>query len=1011
MARRAASRRAGDDVRAAHAHVTEEVHDVHDVSDSEASEHASGAQEATSAVPLHVDLTQLSDDDDGGAGDAGDAAPRDAPSTHGDSDADLEEVDCAPYAGGDSDADLDMDDVAIDPSLYASMYSAPSSDAPTDADVPHPESGASTPHAQAAPLQVVLPGTAPDASPRKAQRRTAPLWTPRDRKNRILVHQVHVLALLAAARIRNAWCNDAEVRETLLDTVPDHLLHKLQAIHPKREPERRERVRLFEAFLHDLVRWWASRFRLHATHSAETAWRQPSTDLVVGRRVPPHTWIDGWLTETPAERDARHKQQRAAKPKQRRSAAPMEVAIFPPGTSTSTPTYLRLLPSRAPRAPADLVEATHARIGTHETSAMLFCALCRALGVPARLVVSVQVGACTAGAAKTPGAGARALRARERVVTSDDEAPHDADARLRVQRRRRTSKRDEDYYVEPLDMRAPPTVWVEVFSKPYQHWITVDPIRALVRVTGNKHMEPAPTNQQNRLVYVVGFEEDGYARDVTARYTRTLHTKVARQRPAAVGRATVPDAAQATWWASVVRALHRPQRLDRDAMEDVELADTAAREPMPTSLNAFKDHPVFCLEQFLRREQVIHPPHRVGTFQGKPVYLRANVVQLQSARQWFNQGRVVREGEQPLKTVKARTYTLQSKRLEEQARAEGLDDATEALYARAQTEVYVPPPVRDGQVPRNAFGRVDLFVPSMLPAGGTHVPHALAAKAAKGLGVSYAEAVVGFEFRKFRSVPNIQGVVVPTEQAQAVWEAIAMAEQQAAATEHAKRQARAIKGWRKLLTALTVAKRVHEQYGASIAQAANTNNAPPTSPTRTSAAAAAVAATAAAPARDAAPQLRAADSPPPAAPPVPPSAPDAAEADTEPLWPHAPTPERPRVQGPIVSLDELMAQDARAPTSPPPRPRAPVRRPRTPSPVNAAAPAMPKRRRIVVRRSARASPPPPSADPAPHRRSQRRAAQAARAAFQATSDASDAGEADDADPDAAGEEPVSDTSA
>ncbi|WFC96363.1 hypothetical protein MBRA1_003020 [Malassezia brasiliensis] len=997
MARRAAPRRAVDDVRAAHAHVTEEVHDVHAVSDSDTSEHAAGTQDASLAAPLHVDLTQLSDDDDGGGG--GDAGPVHQPSTHSDSDADLEEVDCAPYAGGDSDADLDMDDVAIDPSLYASMYSAPSSDAPTDADAPHPGSGASTSHTQAAPLQVVLPGTAPNASSRKTQRRTAPLWTPRDRKNRILVHQVHVLALLAATRIRNAWCNDAEVRETLLDTVPDHLLHKLHAIHPKREPERRERVRLFEAFLHDLVRWWASRFRLHAAHSAETAWRQPSTELVVGRRVPPHTWIDGWLTETPAERDARHKQQRAAKSKQRRSAAPMEVAIFPPGTSTSTPTYLRLLPSHAPRTPADLVEATHARIGTHETSAMLFCALCRALGVPARLVVSVQVGACTAGAAKIPGASARALRTRERVVASDEETPHDADVRLHVQRRRRmSSKRDDDYYVEPLDTRAPPTVWVEVFSKPYQHWITVDPIRALVRVTGNKHMEPAPTNQQNRLVYVVGFEEDGYARDVTARYTRTLHTKVARQRPAAVGRATVPDAAQATWWASVVRALHRPQRLDRDAMEDVELADTAAREPMPTSLNAFKDHPVFCLEQFLRREQVIHPPHRVGTFQGKPVYLRANVVQLQSARQWFNQGRVVREGEQPLKTVKARTYTLQSKRLEEQARAEGLDDATEALYARAQTEVYVPPPVRDGQVPRNAFGRVDLFVPSMLPAGGTHIPHALAAKAAKGLGVSYSEAVVGFEFRKFRSVPIIQGVVVPTVHAQAVWEAIATAEQQAAATEHAKRQTRAIKGWRKLLTALTVAKHVHEQYGAGAA--------PPTSPTRTSAAAAAVAATAAAHVRDAAPQLRAADSPPPAAPTPPPTAPDT-EADSESLWPHVPTPERPRMQGPIVSLDELMAQDAQAPTSSPPLPRAPVRHPRAPSPVSAAAQATPKRRRIVVRRSARASPP-PSTNPAPHRRSQRRAAQAARAAFQTASDGSDADDAGDAD--AVSEEPMSDTS-
>lgn len=44
-------------------------------------------------------------------------------------------------------------------------------------------------------------------------------------------------------------------------------------------------------------------------------------------------------------------------------------------------------------------------------------------------------------------------------------------------------------------------------------------------------MEPHASQRQNKLVYVVAFEEDGYARDVTARYTRQLHTRVARMRP------------------------------------------------------------------------------------------------------------------------------------------------------------------------------------------------------------------------------------------------------------------------------------------------------------------------------------------------------------------------------------------------------------------------------------------------------------------------------------------------
>ncbi|WFD01094.1 hypothetical protein MYAM1_003855 [Malassezia yamatoensis] len=885
MRRRAARRREPvkktrnslNDAENAHRNVTEEVHTVHRVSSSDEDQrtlpHNSSKQHVSSGNRSEqVDLT-WSDSD-----------PNEF--DHAKDEEELEEVDCdlfipetnavADGAGsanrdsnlnqegsdGEGDGDMDMDDVDVDMPMYSSLYETQSQEIPStansDAELTndlndnqpknHVTKTPSTPS-----MHVVL--NAPTSSATStAKRRTAPVWTPRDRKNRILMHEIHVLSILAAARIRNRWCNDEHLRETLLQSVPDHLLHKLHAIHPKREPERRERVRLFEALLHDLVRWWASRFRLHASHSSETAWRQPNQDLVVGRKVPPHTWVDGWVTETPSERAERHKTAFSSKARRKLGRFPMELALFPPGTSTATPTYLRLLPSAAPKSPQDLLAAANAHIGTHETSAMLFCALCRSMGIPARLVVSVQVGPCTAAAAKTPataGGNRRELRSSEQVVSSDEHgSASDSDfsdtkqtklgsnstpSQLRPTKRRKkaasssldwtpSDPKNDRYYVEPLDTRAPPTMWVEVFSKPYQHWITMDPIRALVRVTGNKHMEPMAIHKQNRLVYVVGFEEDGYGRDVTARYTRALHTKVAKQRPSGVGRASIlENDPQATWWASVVRAIHRPQQLDRDAIEDTELADASAREPMPTSVGAFKDHPVYCLERFLRRDQVLHPPNRVGTFQGAPVYLRANVVQLQSARQWYNQGRAIVEGEQPLKMVKSRAYTLQSKRVEEQARAEGQDSPMEGLYSYAQTQTHVPLPVTDGIVPKNAFGHVDLFVPSMLPKGGTHIPHRLGAKAAKSLKVSYAEAVVGFEFRKFRSMPRVQGVVVPEQHADAVWKAVHLAEEQAAESEQAKRQARAIKAWRKFLTALTVAKRIHEQYGASKATAQGSN--------------------------------------------------------------------------------------------------------------------------------------------------------------------------------------------
>ena len=36
-------------------------------------------------------------------------------------------------------------------------------------------------------------------------------------------------------------------------------------------------------------------------------------------------------------------------------------------------------------------------------------------------------------------------------------------------------------------------------------------------------------------------------------------------------------------------------------------------------------------------------------------------------------------------------------------------------------EDYVPPAAVDGKVPRNAYGNVELFRPSMLPAGTKHL--------------------------------------------------------------------------------------------------------------------------------------------------------------------------------------------------------------------------------------------------------------------------------------------------
>ncbi|KAJ9474324.1 DNA repair protein RAD4 [Pseudozyma hubeiensis] len=851
--------------------------------------------------------------------------------------------------------------------------------------------------------------------------------TPRDRQNRITAHKLLVLSMLAHTRVRNKWCNDAELRDTLAESVPEFLITKLRSIHPKKVTEQRERIRMFESFLSELVRWWSSRFRLDPTMVANSALRQPDQDIATGVIPGSGRRVDGWIVETASEREQRHRrerreQQRYKEAKERQSHADtvaangskkgkarardgrssvsaatasktlkppikaMEITIFAPG-SAIRPIYLRLLPpAEHITSPAGLRERAEERAGSRETSAQLFCALCRSIGIPARLVISPQPLSWSVGASKLantaqPSSQAdkkpNQLRARVKKstsrrfaskpvheLTSDDDDYHlsetssaarsrssrkaisvdslssadeatasdtsnskrsghangsadltkkavlsaaaraSTDSAKAVRRRgdrgqpinvddtvsdvssgrsvkgsgkskassdksmpasanakgkaRQTDAIDtegeesEDYRPEkwknlktplkvepkvklrafrpkqlkdsevagddttadPVDLQAPPTMWVEVFSKPYQKWITVDPIRSMIRPSGNRHMEPPAFDRQNKLIYVVAFEEDGYARDVTARYTKTLNSRVSRLRP------PTRVKGEEEWWSKVVRSIHRPQKLDRDAMEDAELQDNSSREPMPSSMNGFKDHPIYFLEKFLKRDEVVFPRRQIATFQGTPVFSKSDVQTLRSSRQWYNEGRVVKDGEVALKFVKSRGYTLANKRAEEQARSEGREVAQEGLYAEFQTQLYVPPAVGpDGVIPTNGFGNIDLFVPSMLPANAVHLAYSGVAKVAKKLGVPYAEAITGFEFRKQRGMPKITGIVVAQQSAEMVEEAFWQQEQEDALKQQTKKMERAMKNWRKLINAVRIARRVKEQYGDKMAKA------------------------------------------------------------------------------------------------------------------------------------------------------------------------------------------------
>ena len=68
------------------------------------------------------------------------------------------------------------------------------------------------------------------------------------------------------------------------------------------------------------------------------------------------------------------------------------------------------------------------------------------------------------------------------------------------------------------------------------------------------------------------------------------------------------------------------------------------------------------------------------------------------------------------------------------------------VFGLWQTEKAIPPPAKDGVVPRNEYGNVELFKPWMLPEGTVHIPIQGLNKTAKKLNIDCVPAMMGWEF-------------------------------------------------------------------------------------------------------------------------------------------------------------------------------------------------------------------------------------------------------------------------
>ncbi|KAL6818201.1 hypothetical protein GGI42DRAFT_1739 [Trichoderma sp. SZMC 28013] len=405
--------------------------------------------------------------------------------------------------------------------------------------------------------------------------------------------------------------------------------------------------------------------------------------------------------------------------------------------------------------------------------------------------------------------------------------------------------------IKPLDKKFDkdlefPHYWTEILSPATNKYLSVDPIvKGTIAVNRDlvETFEPrgAKADRARQVIaYVVGYSRDGTAKDVTVRYLKRQvlpgRTKGSRMplvkipiydRHGKVKRYEMLD-----WFKSAMSGYRRGGKnhplTEVDQQEDATDLKPAKAEKKEVkegeeTLQYYKQSKEFALERHLKREEALRPgaePVKVFKNKGKggkvdeeDVYLRSDVVLVKSAETWHKQGRAPIAGEEPLKRVPYRAATLNRKREILETEAMTGQKVLQGLFSFDQTEWIIPPPIKDGIIPKNEYGNIDLFAEHMCPKGAVHVPFRGVVKVCKRLGIDYAEAVVDFEFGHRMAVPVIQGVVIAKEHHDRVMVELEKDEAERVRKEDEKRRKAALGTWRKFLMGMRIVERIRQEYG------------------------------------------------------------------------------------------------------------------------------------------------------------------------------------------------------
>ena len=347
-------------------------------------------------------------------------------------------------------------------------------------------------------------------------------------------------------------------------------------------------------------------------------------------------------------------------------------------------------------------------------------------------------------------------------------------------------------------------IWIEVYLEKVRSWICID--GDISSVNQADECEKLATKP---IKYVVTFDNECCIKDVTSRYASGWLTTTPKLR-------VDPD------WLTETMSLYRSKNLKREKKEDSQLKAQLRRKPLPQTVSEYKNHPLYVLKRHLLKFEAIYPETAatLGFCRGEPVYSRDCVHTLHTRELWMKEARVVKSGELAYKIVKGRKSRRKM--------LENVGEIKAELFGRWQTEDYVPPPVVDGKVPRNEYGNVELFKPSMLPEGACHIQVPGIHRLARKLNIDAVPAVVGFDFHGGFNHPIMDGVVVGVEFKEQLLLAWDKEQQEKVEREKAKREKRVLDNWTHLVKSLRIRERLKRKYNVEEDDASKSKDQSPT---------------------------------------------------------------------------------------------------------------------------------------------------------------------------------------